>query len=60
MMVGLLLLLLGLIVGFIVGFIFLAVAALETEKKYVNKGVAKIYGDYYKITPLEVKSDDKT
>lgn len=49
---------LGLIIGFIVGFVCAALGQCKLEEKYVEKRIAKIFGDYYKITPIKITEED--
>ena len=50
--------LLGLIIGVIMGFVWGISGQLYLEKRYVDTGVAKIYGDYYTIRPLVPKEEN--
>ena len=38
--------------GAVCGWLFLAFGQLSLEKGYVREGIAKLYGKYYRITPI--------
>lgn len=39
-------------IGLLCGYFFVVFGQLAIEKSYVREGIAKIYGKYYKLTPL--------
>ena len=43
------------IVGFGVGYLFVLLCQCNLEKGYVRTGIAKIFGEYYRITKLGEK-----
>lgn len=60
-MIYVLIMILGIFIGFAVGFIFALYGQRELEKGYITKGIAKIFGDYYRIEkiPQEDKYENK-
>lgn len=38
--------------GFLCGYFLVVIGQLGLEKNYSREGIAKIYGKYYKLTPL--------
>jgi hypothetical protein len=41
------------IVGLLIGYIFAAICQVTQESEAVKQGIMKIYGKYYRITPME-------
>lgn len=43
---------LGFLIGFACGYFFILIGQLGLERGYSRDGIAKIYGKYYRLKPL--------
>jgi hypothetical protein len=46
------------IFGMVVGYLLMAFGQAQLERGYVRDSIAKIYGKYYRITPLNGGEND--
>ena len=44
------------LLGFLCGYFLVPFAQAGIEKGYAREGIAKIYGKYYKLTPLRLNN----
>ena len=46
------------LLGLVCGYLFMMFGQMSLEKGYVREGIAKIYGKYFRITPINNKGED--